>query len=48
MTRHANANTHMTTWRHAHAKHYNQYQKEIMRKVRLWKKIQMEFLSILL
>lgn len=45
---HPNATIHTLTWRNKHTDTYNKYQKELMRKVRIWKKIQIEFLSILL
>ena len=45
---HKNAALHMKTWRHKNREKYNQYVKLQMRKHREWKKIQLEFLSILL
>lgn len=48
MTRHANANTHMANYRNKNKDKYNEYIKIQMRKFRIWKKIQIEFLSILL
>ena len=48
MPRHANANTHMATWRNKHKEKYNDYVKGQMKKFRIWKKIQLEFLAILL
>ena len=44
---HPNAKTHIATWRRNHKEQYNEYIKNQMRKFRIWKKIQMEFLCIL-
>ena len=48
MPRHANANAHMANYRKNHKEKYNEYIKIQMRKFRVWKRIQIEFLSILL
>lgn len=45
---HVNAIEHMRTYRKSHRDTYNEYMKLNMRKVRIWKKISMEFLKILL